>query len=323
MKRLLALAIPHVLSFRIPAWLKIASKWGFSFAILAYLWHYLQQFSATGFELPFESLWSVSFVLVLALVPLNWGLESYKWGVLLNASGIDTDWSTLTGSVLTGIAAGLITPNRTGEYIGRLAVVPTEKRIEAGGLLIFDRWGQMLATLLGGACAWSWFGWHHYTGLPFSVALVIGSAWSLAIVGGALLLFVKRFPGNKLWERLHLKAAVDAFTRLGFSLRVQLLLLSCLRYVVFTLQFAVIMLLLGFEGGLLAASSLAGVVFWVKSFVPSLALAELGVRESIAIFIGVWFHLRPEIAAISAFLLFLINLVLPAVVGLFLWMKSE
>ena len=58
-------------------------------------------------------------VFAILLVPLNWGLESKKWKVLVNNFQKFTLKESLL-SVLSGVSLAIMTPGRIGEYGGRL-----------------------------------------------------------------------------------------------------------------------------------------------------------------------------------------------------------
>jgi hypothetical protein len=59
------------------------------------------------------------------------------------------------------------------------------------------------------------------------------------------------------------------------------------------------------------------IIFLLKSFAPSVALSELGVREGIAIFVMEQFAVAdPAISFNATFLLYLFNIVLPSVLGM-------
>ncbi|MEM6263500.1 MAG: hypothetical protein AAGI38_13390 [Bacteroidota bacterium] len=59
-----------------------------------------------------------------------------------------------------------------------------------------------------------------------------------------------------------------------------------------------------------------GLIFFAKSLVPSVALTELGIRESIALTVMGLFDVSPITAFTSTFVLYILNLILPAIAGL-------
>ena len=105
----------------------------------------------------------------------------------------------------------------------------------------------------------------------------------------------------------------------------QVLLISFLRYVVFSTQYYIFLHLFGINIPLLHAFVLISVIYLVMMMVPSIALTEIGIRGSVSIYMfslylqktGAFpgdYHLG--IFAASS-LLWLLNIVIPAILGTF------
>jgi hypothetical protein len=85
-------------------------------------------------EAPFgEQAWK--FWLVIALTFVNWGIESRKWQLLMRLLQ-PMSFLTAVKSVLCGVTLSLNTPNRIGEYGGRVLFVEEGKRIQSVSLSI-------------------------------------------------------------------------------------------------------------------------------------------------------------------------------------------
>jgi hypothetical protein len=54
------------------------------------------------------------------LVGVNWGLESLKWQRLIYPLETPVFLPVVLKSVLCGVTVSMLTPNRTGEYVGRI-----------------------------------------------------------------------------------------------------------------------------------------------------------------------------------------------------------
>ena len=105
-------------------------------------------------EISFQAIWEATgsfelflIIITLFLVPVNWGLEALKWKISL--TGIYPKYSYIQAfkGVVTGIATGIFTPNRVGDYAGRLMYLAPGKRWEAGVILMVDRLCQLVITL--------------------------------------------------------------------------------------------------------------------------------------------------------------------------------
>jgi hypothetical protein len=101
------------------------------------------------------------------------------------------------------------------------------------------------------------------------------------------------------------------------------LLLSFLRYVVFTCQFLLLLKMFSVPVPLFEGVVIISLIFFVLSIIPTVTLTELGVRDSAAVyFFGIYFTQAGTmqnsvlIGILSAAsLLWVINLAVPAVLG--------
>ena len=91
------------------------------------------------------------FWLVISLVFVNWGIEARKWQVLLKTMQ-PFNFFTAYKSVLSGVTLSINTPNRIGEYGGRILYVQEGKRIKAISLSIAGSISQLIITLVMGCC---------------------------------------------------------------------------------------------------------------------------------------------------------------------------
>ena len=89
------------------------------------------------------------FWLVIIFVFVNWGIEARKWQLLLKAVQ-PISFITAFKSVLCGVTLSLNTPNRIGEYGGRILFVKEGNRIKAVTLSIAGGMSQLIITMLMG-----------------------------------------------------------------------------------------------------------------------------------------------------------------------------
>ena len=103
------------------------------------------------FQLKFQLRQSSKWWLLPAvlLMPVNWWLESWKWQRLLKPF-----WkiSLLQAykAVAAGITLSLFTPNRVGDYGGRILAVPAKHNWHAVIATMAGNVAQMLALFTGG-----------------------------------------------------------------------------------------------------------------------------------------------------------------------------
>ncbi|GAA4364930.1 hypothetical protein GCM10023185_34850 [Hymenobacter saemangeumensis] len=256
----------------------------------------------------------------LALVPLNWGLEAWKWYRLARHLEPVTFGRSLR-AVLVGLTLGFATPNRVGDYAARIIELKS-RRVHALGAVFLGRYCQLVVTVLAGVAGVLYFLLRFYLkGYPAAGLGVLATALVVC-----LLVLVPLYRSRLLlsalgiWRPLRrFRPALAVMPTYPAQALHAVLAISGLRYGVFCAQFMLLLLAYGVKaplGGGLAA--VAG-TFLMKSLVPSLnALADVGVRELSATHL---FSLlgQPVLPVLSASLsLWVLNIALPSAAGLLL-----
>ncbi|MDX1406684.1 MAG: lysylphosphatidylglycerol synthase domain-containing protein, partial [Saprospiraceae bacterium] len=120
----------------------------------------------------FRAQWSAGQVWLLAvavgLMPVNWILETAKWRLLMRPS-YRVGWKHGLQAIVSGVALSLFTPNRIGEYGGRLLFVPARYNWRAIVASLTGSFSQNLVHVTAGLLA-GWFLLSRSVDLP----LIIG-----------------------------------------------------------------------------------------------------------------------------------------------------
>ncbi len=258
----------------------------------------------------------------LALLPVNVGLEAYRFHRLVRAAVPGVPWSQTLTAVVGAYPLGLLTPGRVGDYAGRaLYLRGPGPAVPAGtttALTFAERTATLWCCIAAGAAA-----------LPRWLTRAAPGRQALWLAGGAVAVAAALAMGGLLLSPARSRRVLGAalpFKRLRPTLdalgavppreaRV-LLLLSAVRFGVFSTQFVLLVRAFDATTGLGWAAVGVAMVFFAKSAVPAVTLGDLGVREGAAVFflgaLGV-----PAAAAFDASLaLFGVNLLLPALAGL-------
>lgn len=249
--------------------------------------------------------------IVAAMVVLNWGLEAAKWWWLMRPVQ-RSSYARAYMATLVGTTVGTITPNRVGEFAGRVLFLDPEHRVQGGFATLLGSIAQFVVTLTMGGFALAFgpgFG-------PMDGPLVQVLVWSTLLIG-CTAIFLYFSPGllGRLLTALPFLGRFERQARIlgSFGMRELwfVFILSLARYAVFTFQFALILMVtahIPLQVGLLSVP----VVFLVTTLVPTTALTELGVRGSAAT------ALLPGDASsivLSSALIWVFNLVVPALAG--------
>ena len=98
--------------------------------------------------------------IVFFLMILNWMIEAQKWKYLIQFEE-PVSFARAFRGVLTGTAISFFTPNRVGEFAGRILVLKPEHRIRGALATLVGSVSQLLVTILTGLLA-----------LPFVLPLI-------------------------------------------------------------------------------------------------------------------------------------------------------
>ena len=274
---------------------------------------------------------AIYFVVALAVMMLvNWGIESLKWKLLINQSEL-IGFITAYKAVLGGLPVSVFTPNRVGEFMGRIFILKKTDPFKAILLTIVGSFSQLLVTLVLGTAAFLNFAPRLINSLFMESAWFInGISISLAILSlVAIIIFFNISVLHRISILLpmkysaRIKNSIDAMADCSRSLLLQTLLLSSFRYAVFSVQFYIAIKLMGLNFTLAECLMTIPVIYLSLAAIPTLALAELGVRGSVAVFLfGLLLpsHALDAVASLAMIsastLIWLINIALPSLAGI-------
>lgn len=265
------------------------------------------------------------FALVLLLVPLNWLTEAFKWRIGLKYIYPVSLFQAFKG-VLTGISFAMISPGKVGDFAGRILHVPHDLKLKATIATLLNNVIQALATSTFGLIGLVYFN-IAYPERWSLITLVLGL---LVLIVGAIFIRKKRYFMAWLskydWYRKAMEqwALLRALDRKQF---VSVYLLSLLRYFIYNAQFLLLLITLGAPIGFVDGLLLTFLMFWLIAVIPSFLVADLGVRGFIAglVFINTGIINNTLLVLSASYLIWLMNLVVPAVLGsmLILFIKHQ
>jgi uncharacterized membrane protein YbhN (UPF0104 family) len=254
--------------------------------------------------------------LVFLLMLLNWLLEALKWRFLIKPIQKISLWEAVE-SVFCGLTLAVFTPNRIGEYGGRILFLPGRKRVLGIIAMGVGAVGQMVVTNVLGALALFWFIGEY---LNINVLLFYGVFVLVAIycLFFLLLYFNIGFLLSILNNIKYLRRFQKFFrvlSRYHFKELMRVFSYSALRFFVFTSQYCLLIGLLIPEISIFKTSMMVFILFFIQSALPSLDLLDVGVRTMTATYFFS-FITKNDVAIMAATAsIWLINLIIPAVLG--------
>lgn len=262
--------------------------------------------------------------LTVALMPLNWGIEARKWQLALRPVG-SIPYLNAFKAVLTGVTLASFTPNRMGEYLGRILYVGEGKRLSSISLTIVCSIAQLLVTLAVGMAGVLYLRWHlHQHHSPGRQALEIWLNTLLALV--ILLFLTLTFIYFRLSWLIGILgkisgagkylAYIKVLENFNATLLSRILSLSFCRYLVFMIQYSLVFPVFGVLLGTWQVWGGVSVVFLVMAVVPTFTfLTELGLRWEASIQVLEIFSANAVGIFAASFAIWLINLIIPALIG--------
>lgn len=255
------------------------------------------------------------------LAPLNWLAEVQKWRPFVQRHEAISMGKALQ-AVLAGYSFALFTPNRIGEYGGRILFVSPGHQWKAFAANVVGSIGQYLVLLTGGITGGIWFAGQKMDWSAAQQAQVLCASLPALSVAyycyfniGLIIPVIAKLPVLKKARGLVSKLRL----LLNFSRRDLLYVWywSALRYAIYSSQYFLLLQFFDIKTGVLMGFSGIATIFLLQTVVPLPAIAGLLVRGGLAIFVWTCFSANEVGILAATFVLWIINLILPALIGTF------
>lgn len=255
-------------------------------------------------------------VAVMALLPFNWLMEALKWRKVcsyLEKFKLNTAFK----AILAGTSSGFVTPNRLGDIVGRMHFLLPANRKGAVSLAAINSLTQNIAILLPGIPLAILFFLQQQTDIKSETYILFLIVIMLLLICTLIVLpqIALRVKSQKLlpyFSGLTNYTIKDMSVITGWSL---------LRFIVFSLQFFLMLRFFGVELTAAQAVTSIPVTYLLVTFTPSFAFSEAVIRGSWAIFvIGTFATNTPGILMAGVGLWF-INVIIPVIIGNILILK--
>ncbi|HRO68890.1 MAG TPA: lysylphosphatidylglycerol synthase transmembrane domain-containing protein [Chitinophagaceae bacterium] len=262
--------------------------------------------------------WNLAAVFVLMLA--NWSLETAKWKLAIERIQ-KIGFFTAFKAVVSGVSFSVTTPNRVGEYLGRVLYMEEGNRLKAISLTITCSLSQLIVTLIMG-----------FIGLIIMRPVIengelVSSFWYDIILYGVaavtliltlfyfrlsfLVRWVDRLPGSRRYAWL-----IETLENFNATLLLQIMSLSALRFVVFIVQYYLLFKLFDVEVSLWESWWVISISFLVMAVIPTIALfTDLGLRGKVSLMLLGLFSQNSLGISLTAVSIWFINLIIPALAG--------
>lgn len=268
-----------------------------------------------------QSWWLVAVVLLL---PLNWLLEAFKWSLLVTHIQ-KLPLRNSIKAVLAGISTGFFTPNRVGELMGRVLYLDAGNRKAGAALSVVNSLTQnMVMAILGiPACLVLFYS----TANVFAINIEYFLLFILSFLVLSLAVYFSLPKLSSYLVQTKIAARVGGFTH-GLTMHshsdlFRIIGVSMLRYIVFCLQFFLMLRFFGIQLQLSEALIAIPTNYLLITFLPSFAFSEAAVRSSSAVLVIGLYSGQVANIALAGICLWAVNFVIPMLVGSLFLIKKK
>jgi len=262
------------------------------------------------------SIKNVFFLLILSF--FNWFFEILKWKNLVSPVKA-INFKNAIAQSLGSLTASLITPNRIGEYGAKAMYYTSKLRKRILVVNLISNLIQMSVTVILGSIGFYIYvitykpDLHYYELVKYSVILLI----VLFLLGLVITKSKFTFKGFSLKNIKHFLAAYPKRKLiLGF-------LFSGIRYVIFSFQFYILLLIFHVNLGYLEDMVIITSMYLIASVIPSIFIFDVIVKGGIAVYLFSLVGVNELIILSVITLMWLLNFVVPSLFGSYYVLKFK
>ena len=254
------------------------------------------------------SIRTIVFLVFLSI--LNWFLEILKWKILVGAI-TKINLKSAAEQSLGSLTTSLFTPNRIGEYAAKLVYFPKKNRKQIVALNFLGNMMQMSVTSFFGILALLGFQNQYQTKILSQNTIAFGLVILIVL---SFIIFRLRNRQFKIKDMSFstLKRFFRKIPQLIYSKGV---LLSMARYLVFSFQFYLLLVILNVGLSYLDSMIIISSMYFLASIIPSIFIFDVVIKGGVATYLF-------AIAGVSTLsilsiisLMWLLNFAFPAIIG--------
>lgn len=254
------------------------------------------------------------------LMPVNWLLETMKWRQLIAKVEEIPFWKSYK-AVIAGVSLSLFTPNRIGEYGGRILFVSPENQMKTVIATLVGTFSQLLVLLSVGYMGLIFF-IHRFWQMNGYFLKGIFSV-SLMFIGLMLFCYFNIDLVAKIAKRVNVARKLSRFVKHVKVLKsyskpelANVLSLSLMRYMVYTTQYFLLLHFFGINVSVPEGLACIATVFLLQTSIPLDPVTGFFARGEVALVTWRLFGASDISIIASSFGLWIINLIIPAFIGI-------
>lgn len=260
-------------------------------------------------------------IVVFVLMFVNWSLEAMKWK--LSVQNVQrVSFGKALKAIFSGVSFSVTTPNRIGEYLGRVLYMNEGNRLRVISLTILGSLSQLIITIFFGLLALmilkpdidrailpAWLEWIKNIGLAAGlIGFVFLTVFYFRI--GWLTRWIEKITAIKKYIWL-----IHELEKADTTLLIRLLSISVVRYLVFATQYFLLFRFFSVDVDGWTVFWATALVFFIMAITPTIALFEVALKIVVTerIF-SIFTNNTVGVDSVTTTIWF-VNLVVPAAIG--------
>ena len=262
---------------------------------------------------------SVLFILMF----VQWFVEAQKWRFLL----FKVQYLNLGQSmkaIFSGLSVSFLTPNRTGEFLGRIIFITKGNRIKASIITFIGNYSQLLTTITIGLISLfylpNYFNTDEYLDRNYYYSIIFFTL----IISNILYFFT-----NKIYDLASIFSKknkyltqIEVFKIYSNKELLIAYLYSMFRFIIFIIQYYIAFLTFDIHISLIDFVILKPIYILFVTAIPTVSITDAGVRVSSALAIFALVDISTNIIS-ATILVWIVNLVIPSLIGLLFFNKLK
>ena len=261
--------------------------------------------------------------LLFILMFIQWFVEAQKWRFLLCKVQY-LKFGQSIKAIFSGLSVSFLTPNRTGEFLGRIIFIPKVNRIKASIITFICNYSQLLTTITIGLV--SLFYLPNY----FNIDKHLDRNYYYIIIFFTLIISnILYFFTNKIYDFASIfskknkyLSQIEVFKIYSKKELLIAYLYSMFRYIIFIIQYYIAFLTFEIHISLIDFVILKPISILLVTAIPTVSITDAGVRVSSALAIFELVDISTNIIS-ATILIWLVNLVIPSLIGLLFFNKLK
>jgi len=242
---------------------------------------------------------------LLSFTIMNWFLEIQKWRSLVSSIKNISFFDALKQS-LSSLTASLLTPNRIGEYGVKAIYFPKYERSRILFLNFSGNFIQMFITVLFGSIGLLLI----VTEIPFNLDPTVFGFFPFLIGAGIILTFILKNYWMPYWKRIILQ-----IKSISNKIHLHVLILSLLRYLIFSHQFYFLLVVLGADLTYSTSMPIIFIMYFISSLIPGFVIFDWLIKGSVALTLFSYFNVNETLIISITTIMWILNFALPAIIG--------